>query len=59
MVKDLYFCGVPFDYHIGRTIRDASALGFNVILLKDCVLGIDEDRVDEMSKRIRPWIKTY
>lgn len=58
MAKDLYFCGVPFEYHLGKTMRDAAAQGYKVFLLKDCVMGIDEDRVDEMSKRIRPWVTT-
>ena len=50
-IRRIFLCGVAWDYCVGYSALDGKALGFEVVVLPDAVLGIEEDGIATMSRR--------
>lgn len=52
-IKDVYICGLAFDYCVKFTALDATDLGYNVYMIKDLTRSInpnmDEENIREME----------
>ncbi len=50
-LRELYLCGLAWDYCVGYSALDGVALGFEVTVLTDAVRGIARNTMDAMSNR--------
>lgn len=54
-IQRIFLCGVAWDYCVGYTALDGTALGFEMVVIEDAVRGIAGASMDAMSVR---WTET-
>lgn len=52
-VRDIYLCGLAWDYCVAFTALEGRELGYNVYVVSDGCKGVDNDGIKAMSERMR------
>jgi len=52
-IKDLYFCGLTFEYTVYESILDAYKMRYNIFLIEDAVTGVNKVKIDKCKKFLK------
>lgn len=51
-IKEVYLCGLAFDFCVGNTALDARRYGLKVNVIKEATRSISEETEEDMEKRL-------
>jgi nicotinamidase-related amidase len=51
-ITELYVCGVPTEFSVSASCRDALQFGYECRLVTDCAVGVREALVAEQLQRV-------
>lgn len=58
-VKNVYLCGLAFDYCVGSTALDLAKYGFNIYILTDCTRYVFQKNCDDITNNIFSTEESY